>query len=202
VAKEAKVKRYDTAISRVLYILALVVDLTLLLLSTQGCDVDGGGPTQIELLSSDDRDCRLFTSLLEEGSFAAGQVLLLTDLAEGCPCAESEVRLNTFDFSSDVSVCGSGNDHGPLAYQNYCAEQYSSVQNALNGNIYKAAYAEFVDLVERLAQDEALSAYEKYQQTQQAFDALPSTDNTYYAEDCLNGCALFVARYCCEDSIG
>ena len=94
-AKEAKVKRYDTAISRVLYLLALVVDLTLLVLSTQGCDVDGGGPTQIELLSSDDRDCRLFTSLVEEGSFAAGQVLLLTDLTEGCPCAESEVRLNT-----------------------------------------------------------------------------------------------------------
>lgn len=105
---------------------------------------------------------------------------------------------NTCHKTECVNLCTSFRDgYGLRAYENYCLENFASVDYAYSGRYFRKAYGEFASYTQSLAENrQDLSRKERLLRTHQAFDALPTES---FGTDCLAGCSEFVAEYCCQE---
>lgn len=143
-----------------------------------------------------DKDCGLFAALNDGQD--VGNILANTDLIDSCPCQGATVQLSSSQGTNveEVVVCTSlSQGYGLSAYKQYCLENFDSVEDAAQGDFYKEAYERYLQVVQEMALNpDGLTPQERFAITESALQALPAAD---YAEDCLTGCALFVAEYCC-----
>ena len=150
------------------------------------------------LINEDYRECSMFASFFDDQDI--GHILALTDIVESCPCQEATVEILDLEGTDmkDVNVCSSLRlGYGFRAYERYCLDNYDSVEDAEEGILHQEAYANYLAVVEEMAiNPDGLSPQERYEITAAAFAALPSAS---FAEDCLGGCARFVAEYCCGE---
>lgn len=169
-------------------------------------------------------ECKLFESALQSSN---SRILLHTDLAHSCPCSSSVVDVRCEDSDPSVfpgtptecdgvtdpqstvlvPVCGSV-DHGAgvEAYKAYCLETFESVRRSVSAQQQKFenSFTAFMETVVGLAQDQSGRNLLPTTIVQAIGHQLNTDLSQKFTESivpnqCLDGCALFMAQSCCQD---